>query len=876
MSNKKTVYIAAMDHFDLVWRRAFDRDIEWKGQNFVCYADLEEYYIKDSIELCKKYPMYNFKIECVMALEKFLERNPDYEETVKEYIKSGRIYVPFSGINIIDSNLVGGESIVRNFLYGYQYLKDTYDVEPDGMDRNDAFGNSAQLPQIARKFGTKWMYHITYSNCDKNYWRGLDGSIVYDMKPTGVGNVGGYLKYRPCPVCKGFKDKHCDYCNDRRIDEKFMEKVKFPLNVDEEKIQSLEIPGYIYANGEEVMPSEDVVKWAIENKDKYNIEFINVEKYVEHYKKYIDNADSAPEDDIMQKQECNCNNTGCYVTRIKIKQMVRKLENSIAAAEALAISAYIEKKTYPYDELRHIWNNLLFGMFHDAVAATIVDEGYYEICDYLNEAQELCDKIIREYAEMSAEKKADTVTVYNPYGIKLSTEARVVLDSGYALESAVICDFEEKDGKMSVCFETGEIEPFGTKTFKIVKDSGKYQRNILYSEKAKVTVGAGVLTNEDTADTISSGTADKYTIENEYYKIEAVNEGIVSIFDKRLNKVVAQKSEYMVGEWILEHDEGSPWATLSPDLRRFPLSQFTEIKGVENTPDYQRITFGVVPGVIDGYAVSGMFFSYSVTLSRKSRLIKFSADVKWDTQNHRIRLAFPTEIKGKHLYEIPYGTIEREPYEPNILFEDGRPNWASAAGDYPVANWAGVDGEDVSFVLFNRGTPSYQINTDKLGKENIYMSILRSPSVGTYLHSPLEYSMTDYDGMRDAGEHHFEYAVSAYQCSVKNSSVVADGIGYNAVINAIEGDLKMSELPEVLEDNSRISAVMPAHDKSGIIIRAAEYRGKESSLTIKLPSYVKKAYETDMKENIISEIEIKDGLAVLSIGCFEIKTILLK
>ena len=170
---RKKVFIIAKQHFDLIWRRCFDRDFEYDGMNFVSYADLQEYYIKDNIEFCKKYPFYNFEIECVAVLDKFLERNPGYKDIISEYIRQGKIYIPFSGINIVDSNMAYGESIVRNFLYGYYYLKNNYGIIPDGMDRNDAFGNSAQLPQIARGFGTKWVYHITYSKCTKHIGKGL-------------------------------------------------------------------------------------------------------------------------------------------------------------------------------------------------------------------------------------------------------------------------------------------------------------------------------------------------------------------------------------------------------------------------------------------------------------------------------------------------------------------------------------------------------------------------------------------------------------------------------------------------------------------------------------------------------------------------------
>lgn len=77
--------------------------------------------------------------------------------------------MPFSGNNIVDSNMVNGESIVRNFLYGREYLKEKYNYVLYGMDRSDVFGNSAQLPQIARKFGTKWIFNLTYSESDNLY-----------------------------------------------------------------------------------------------------------------------------------------------------------------------------------------------------------------------------------------------------------------------------------------------------------------------------------------------------------------------------------------------------------------------------------------------------------------------------------------------------------------------------------------------------------------------------------------------------------------------------------------------------------------------------------------------------------------------------------
>ena len=81
---KKKLFIIANQHMDLVWRRCFERDFQFGGQNFVPYADLEELYIKDSITLCEKYPFYHFCVECVAVLDKFLQRNPQMEEKIKQ------------------------------------------------------------------------------------------------------------------------------------------------------------------------------------------------------------------------------------------------------------------------------------------------------------------------------------------------------------------------------------------------------------------------------------------------------------------------------------------------------------------------------------------------------------------------------------------------------------------------------------------------------------------------------------------------------------------------------------------------------------------------------------------------------------------------
>jgi alpha-mannosidase len=218
--------------------------------------------------------------------------------------------------------------------------------------------------------------------------------------------------------------------------------------------------------------------------------------------------------------------------------------------------------------------------------------------------------------------------------------------------------------------------------------------------------------------------------------------------------------------------------------------------------------------------------------------------------------------------------LERKPYEPRIVLPGGDSDWAGAAGDYPAINWAGIDAGDSSVALFNRGTPSYQINTDSHGKENIYLSVLRSPSMPTCLHAGADYTMPLYDGMRDAGDHHFTYALKSYKGGFGENSVHADGVGYNGQLIA-SGEMALG-LPVLRWENAWIPAMIPSLDRKGLMVRVAEYRGKIGAFTLKLPKTVTAVWETDLKEDRLGLMTISNNIITDVLKPFEIKSFYLE
>lgn len=867
---KHDLPILVANHHDLTWRRCFHRPLEWKGEQYAAYDQLQELYILENLKFASEHPEYKFNIECVAILSTFLKNNPHRQEEIASLIKEGRIHIPFSGHNIVDSNMIQGESIVRNYLFGREYLKNKFNYFADGMDRMDAFGNSAQLPQIARGFGIKWMSGISYSNLDGDYWKGLDGSTVYSVSLATAGHNGGFYKYRPCPSCKGDPSIECPACNNERIDRAFMESKRGRFKVKEERIADYPEKAVFKIGGEEILPPAKIFDWIEENKDKYHIYFSDFcEMAHRYYQERIDQVDMAPADQLHSSSEANCNNTGCYVTRIQTKQRVRSAENRIYGLESLAVMNDRMGRAYPKEELTELWDELLFTMFHDAVTGTMVDAAYDELMEIHEEISARLKRLEQEQMVLCRREQEGIITVLNPWGQEIQGSFEVLLEKDEVLaeqgKGLAICGFSPLGEKMAVSFAI-DLPPFGKKVLQIQKDASAFEQEIFSFEEKKEQAVALVLQNKDEKMDLEQS-EELHTIENEYFRLIADGSGILEIYDKKLAKVVAKAGEYRIGEWILEHDEGSPWATLSPDRRRIPLGKTTILSEQIIAKDRQELIFKVKK-TNWAYGIDGYDICYRVRLVRGVRRVEFLADVGWDCQSYRLTIAFPAASAGKGIYEIPYGYLERKPYEDDMVKERGTSNWAAANGDYPAMQWAGIEAEGFSLALFNKGTPCHCIKEDR-----IELTVLRAPTIATYLHEPNSYSMTDFYEMRDAGNHHFEYALCSYGNGFNANEAVLDGVSYLATPFCIEGEADLPAMPVGEGSGVRIVCCKNAEDGKGFIYRLAEYHGKEAKFTLSLPSEISAAEENDLKEEHLGTLLVENGKITLSFRPFEIKTI---
>jgi len=94
-----------------------------------------------------------------------------------------------------DTMLPEGETLIREILVGKRYAKEKFGVDVPVMWQADSFGLNAQLPQIYKKSGYRYVAlrrGATKRKPSEFLWEALDGT---DRKSTRLNSSHGYNSY---------------------------------------------------------------------------------------------------------------------------------------------------------------------------------------------------------------------------------------------------------------------------------------------------------------------------------------------------------------------------------------------------------------------------------------------------------------------------------------------------------------------------------------------------------------------------------------------------------------------------------------------------------------------------------------------------------
>ena len=139
---------------------------------------------QSAIDRMEEYPDFVFTCDSSLFFEWVEESDPALFERVQARIADGRFQVVGGWWIEPDCNIPGGESLVRQALYGQRYLREKFGIVATTGANLDSFGHSAAIPQILAKSGIDSYVFLRPGPEEKTlespifWWESPDGSRV--------------------------------------------------------------------------------------------------------------------------------------------------------------------------------------------------------------------------------------------------------------------------------------------------------------------------------------------------------------------------------------------------------------------------------------------------------------------------------------------------------------------------------------------------------------------------------------------------------------------------------------------------------------------------------------------------------------------------
>ena len=344
-------------HIDLAWKWPI-RETKRKGARTFSTA----------LYNMKKYPEYVFGESQPQLYEWVKSAHPEIFSQIKERVKEGRWEVQGAMWVEADTNISGGEALIRQILYGKRFFKEEFGKDMEILWLPDVFGYSASLPQILKKSGVpyfmttklSWSRHNSHPH-QTFIWKGIDGSeVLVHMPPEGEYNSTAM----PWAI--------------KKIEHEYLDKC-----VSDEALMLFGIGDGGGGPGEkhlEILKREKNLSGLVPVRQERSIEFFKrLEKEKDRYKTFKGEL-------YLEKHQ------GTYTTQARNKKYNRKMEILLREAEFAAIATGMD---YPQKELETIWKEVLLYQFHDILPGSSIKRVYDESLERYETLEKETEKIIQ-------------------------------------------------------------------------------------------------------------------------------------------------------------------------------------------------------------------------------------------------------------------------------------------------------------------------------------------------------------------------------------------------------------------------------------------------------------------------------------------------
>lgn len=553
------------------------------------------------LALMDEYPDYRY-LQSQPHLYWMVQRvDPALYARIKEAVARGQWLVEGGMWVEADTNLSGGESLIRQFLYGKRFYREEFGIESEMLWLPDVFGYSGSLPQIMRGCGIRyfatakifWAYHafdpFPYNTFT---WEGIDGSGVL------VHLVNDYnSEADPAALSARWRQR-----------------------VQKDHISTRLVPfGWGDGGGG---PTRDHLEYVRRSADLEGLPRTRSANPIVYFHDL--EAQGIPAERYVGELYFQCHR-GTLTSQARTKWGNRKSEFAMREAELWACAAQaLAQAPVPAQALHDAWRTVLLNQFHDIIPGSSIHRVY-------DEAEAAYDEVLAA---------ADTVTQASTGALTRAEDALTVFNSLNWERRCPVAVPQSWSGARDAEGNALPIQRAQDKAW-VEVTAPSCGWTTVYPSSARAEAGPLV-------------SASPSSLENDLLRIVLNSAGeLISVYDKEQGRELLSG---VANRFCMFKDVPSLFDAWDIDSMYLdtpvPLEGDAEISVVAAGSQFAtlRVTRRLHQSLM----------TQEITLRQGSRRLDFVTEMDWQERHKLLKVAFPVAIHANEaLHEIQFGHLAR-------------------------------------------------------------------------------------------------------------------------------------------------------------------------------------------------------------------------
>ena len=594
-STMPVFYAIGNAHIDLAWLWPMSETYRKTARTFSA-----------QLRMIEEYPEYKFIQSQPAEYEMCRKHYPELFERIKKAVKDGQ-WIPEGGMWVEpDTNMAGGEALIRQLVYGKQYYKEQFDVDSQVLWLPDTFGYTAALPQILQGCGIKYLVtqkiFWAYDGREQFpyqyfYWKGMDGSQIVSFLPTSY-----TYRTNPADANNAWRGRS----QGRDLDAFLM-----PF-------------GYGDGGGG---PCRDHVEYVLRQKNLEGSVKMKMAGPVEFFEDMQEKG--GPKNTYVGELYFSAHR-GTYTTQAMMKKNNRKGELAMRELEFWSALSAQNGFAYPYKEAEEYWKIVLLHQFHDILPGSCIAKVYEEAEETYKDFYKKTDIVTEAARQALLAEEASAVTVFN----SLSFERNALIELPKRFEKGAVL----ADGTyIPVAHVSDEWKASVT-----IPSCGMISLHPAIEEKATCK-GNAVITKE----------AGNFVMENSLVKAVVNHRGeVISFVLKESGREFAAGP---MNRFCMYKDVPRIFDAWDIDSNY----RLQEMDGAFDIT-VEEMAQGAEAVLCVKGRINESLYTQKIHLAENARRLEFETEIDWRELHKLLKVTFPVDVYAENaINEIQFGYVER-------------------------------------------------------------------------------------------------------------------------------------------------------------------------------------------------------------------------